>query len=243
MPKIVGYPRASLDNSGELATAVYELGGHSTIHTCADKMNKSVSGAFKALVSAADKFGLIKNQRGDLTCTDLFNQLKHAYSEEEEKLLLRKAFLSSSVFLSLYERFRGQVVPADILDRILVREFDVPAQAASRVSGYFINGAKQVGLLDEDNKLIDIDRPMGKGSEGTKTDVDVEHGERASGSEAKTADIQSPIQNISSDAYSVEFRGPGMNTTIEISEEPDIKIVEAILEKIKKKTGISGGSK
>ena len=155
MPKTIEYPRASLSNAVEVASAVYDLGGKSSIHTCADQMNKSVSGAFKALVSAADKFELINNQRGELTCTELFNQYKHAYSEEEGKSLLQTAFLSSGVFANLYERFRGRVVPTDILDRMLVREFDVPPQIASRISGYFIKGAREVGLLDADNQLID----------------------------------------------------------------------------------------
>ncbi len=125
MPKKVDYPSASLSNSVEIANAVYDLGGQSSIHTCADKLGKSVSGGFKALVSAADKFGLINNQRGELICTDLFNQYRHAYSEEEENNLLQKAFLSSGVFASLYDRFRGRKVPTDILDRMLVREFHV----------------------------------------------------------------------------------------------------------------------
>lgn len=233
MPKVVGYPRASLANSIELANAVYELGGHSTMYTCADKMSKSVGGGFKAVVSAADKYGLIDNQRGDLYCTDLFNQFKHAYSEEEEKSLLRKAFLSSSAFSSLYERFCGRVVPAEILDRILVREFDVPSKVASRVSGYFIHGAKQVGLLDENNKAIDFAEIS---ADVVKSDKEKDREVVVSASIGEgVKEIQSSAQNISPDVYSVQFRGPGLNTTFEILEEHDLLIVEAILQKIKKK--------
>lgn len=244
MPKKVDYPRASLAAAEELAEAVYALGGHSTIHTCADKMNKKVSGAFQALISAADKFGLIDNQRGDLSTTELFNQYKHAYSEEEEQSLLRRAFLSSGVFYSLYERFRGRVVPEEILDRILVREFDVPPQAASRISGYFTQGANQVGLLDENNKLIEIGLENGSVSENVNIVLPSIENEHVTGAPVKVVANQSPtVQDIGSDVYSVQFRGPGMNTTIEISEDHDLAIVTAILEKIKKKIGIKDEEK
>lgn len=239
MPKIVEYPRASLANSMELASAVYGLGGHSSIHTCADKMKKKVGGSFSALISATDKFGLIDNEKGELSCTELYNEYKHAYSEEEEQAILRKAFLSSGVFASLYERFRGRIVPAEILDRILIREFEVPPAVASRISGYFINGAKQVGLLDPDNKLVNYDSDITEQSESMKHTEDTLPKEAIS----STTQIPDHVETNSahdSNAYSISFKGPGLNTTFEITEEHDLLIVDAILQKIKKKMESTG---
>jgi len=241
MPKIVGYPRASLTNAIDLANAVYELGGHSSTHTCADKMGKKTGGSFSALVSATDKFGLIASQRGELTTTDLFNEYKHAYSEEEGRKLLRKAFLSSDVFAALYERFCGQVVPAEILDRILIREFEVPAPAAARISGYFINGAKQTELLDQDNKLVDCD-DVGMSDEDVVSDKKTPLQEDVLElSQGKVDENVSSMQLMDASSYSVVFRGPGLNTTIEITEEDDLLIVGAILKKIKTKIGVVEG--
>ena len=235
MPKTVDYPSASLSNAVEIASAVYDLGGKSSIHTCADKLGKSVSGAFKALVSAADKFELIHNQRGELTCTELFNKYKHAYSEKEEKDLLQKAFLSSGVFASLYDRFRGRKVPADILDRMLVREFEVPPRLASRISGYFVKGAREVGLLDEDDQLLDNESEQ-KSKSVQRDEPDTPMHEQEIDKIEADADI--PCTNP--DVYSVRFAGPGINTTIEITEDCDLLIVNAVLKKIKMKLGITG---
>lgn len=237
MPKIVDYPRGSLSNAVEIASAVYDLGGQSSIHTCADQMGKSVSGAFKALVSAADKFGLINNQRGELTCTELFNKYKHAYSEEEERSLLQKAFLSSGVFVSLYERFRGRKVPTDILDRMLIREFDVPPALASRISGYFVKGAREVGLLDADNQLLN--------NESVQQDKSTPPDDSDTSMQSQDIDkieTEAVISHINTDVYSVRFVGPGLNTTIEVTEGDDLLIVNAILKKIKTKLGISEGN-
>ena len=230
MPKIVEYPRASFASAIELASAVYDLGGRSSIQTCADKMKKKVGGSFKAIVSSADKFGLIYNQRGELSCTELFTEYQHAYSEEEEITLLKNAFLTSGVFLSLYERFKGRTVPAEILDRILVREFDIPPQVAPRISGYFITGAKQVGLLDDGNKLVDaeIGRP----------DLGEESVKREAGKAETATSVSDEIAELlpsNPDLYSILFQGPGLNTRIEIESEDDLLIVEAIIKKIKKR--------
>lgn len=238
MPKIVDYPRASLSNAVEIATAVYDLGGESSVHTCADKMGKKVSGGFTALVSAADKFKLINNQRGELTCTELFNEYKHAYSEEEENSLLQKAFLSSGVFANLYDRFRGRKVPTDILDRMLVREFEVPPQVASRISGYFVKGAREVGLLDADNQLLDNVRE----NKNEQQDKSVLSGVSDTSMQDQVVDKFETEPDISCnnpDVYSVRFVGPGLNTTIEITEDYDLLIVDAVLKKIKMKLGIS----
>lgn len=234
MPRTVDYPRASLSNAVEVANAVYDLGGQSSIHTCADKMGKSVSGAFSALVSAADKFNLIENLRGELTCTELFNKYRHAYSEEEEKSLLQKAFLSSGVFASLYDRFRGREIPADILDRMLVREFEVPTRLASRISGYFIKGAREVRLLDADNKLFDNENKLqDECIQPDDSDISMRNQDIV---EVKT---ETEIQRTNPDVYSVRFVGPGLNTTIEVTEGYDLLIVNAVLNKIKMKLGIS----
>ncbi|PCJ20266.1 MAG: hypothetical protein COA96_15865 [SAR86 cluster bacterium] len=235
MPKVVDYPRASLSNAVEIANVVYDLGGKSSMHTCADKMGKSVSGAFKALISAADKFELINNQRGELTCTELFNQYKHAYSEEEEQSLLQKAFLSSGVFANLYDRFRGHKVPTDILDRMLVREFNVPPQLASRISGYFIKGAREVGLLDVDNQLLDSEsKPQDECIQSDDSDISIQ------GQGLDRIDAEAEISLSNSDVYSIRFVGPGLNTIIEVTEGCDLLIVDAVLNKIKMKLGLSG---
>ena len=238
MPKIVDYPGASLSNAVEIANAVYDLGGQSSIHTCADKMGKRVSGAFKALVSAADKFDLINNQRGELTCTELFNKYKHAYSEEEEKDLLQKAFLSSSVFANLYDRFRGRKVPTDILDRMLVREFEVPPRLASRISGYFVKGAREVGLLDLDNQLFGNVRDNESEQQDESilsddSDISLQN------HDIDEIEAETEISRINPDVYSVRFVGPGLNTTIEVTEGYDLLIVDAVLNKIKMKLNIA----
>ncbi len=70
MSKTAYFPRASLNSCLELANAVYDLSGSSSIEMVAEKLDKKVSGAFSALIAAGVAFGLISNSRGQLEISD-----------------------------------------------------------------------------------------------------------------------------------------------------------------------------
>lgn len=155
MSKSIDYPKASFKNSLELAKATYDL-GDSKIETCADKLGKKNSGAFNNLLNAAVKFGLIKRKKGILSTTDLYDNIETSYSEEEENNYLIKAFLNPVLFNSVYEKYKDTVLPVDILENILIREFEVDQRVAKQVSGYFKTGAKATKLLNDDNTFVKI---------------------------------------------------------------------------------------
>ncbi|HZQ42192.1 MAG TPA: hypothetical protein VFA99_03030, partial [Acidobacteriaceae bacterium] len=135
MPKIVDYPRASLRSSLELAAAVDALGGSCTDEMCAQRMSrKHGSGAFNSLINAAVKHGLVDSKRGNLSTTPLYSRdYKHAYSDTQRMEALRRAFLNVPLFKRIHERFVGKALPEDILDKLLIREFEVPEDLARRV--------------------------------------------------------------------------------------------------------------
>ncbi len=148
MPKVLEYPRASLKASLDLSKAISDLGGSAKIEIVAEKMGLKVSGSFQALIGAAKKYGLAETSRGQLTITGLYREYKHAYSDEEAAKVLRKAFLGVPLFQKAYDRFRDSKLPIDILDRVLIREFDVDEAMASRVVGYLLEAGRLAKLLD-----------------------------------------------------------------------------------------------
>ncbi len=155
MPKNIDYPKASFKNSLEIAKATYEL-GDCKIETCADKLGKKNSGAFNDLVNGAIKYGLVKRKKGMLAATDLYNSIETSYDPDEKNNNFTKAFLSPVLFESIYEKYKDTKLPVDILDNVLIREFNVSQKIASQVSGYFKAGAKFINLLNEDNTFIKI---------------------------------------------------------------------------------------
>jgi hypothetical protein len=235
MAKQIDYPRATLKNSLELAQAIDDLGGQCSIEMAADKLNKKVSGAFQALVGSAARYGLVSNKKGQLQTSALFRDHKLAYSKEEADVALTLAFLNPPLFRSIFDRFEGRELPISHFEKLLIREFSVPEQISSRVSKYFLDGAKQCALLGADNTL-----KAGSAGGGENT-VNDDEAEDAKETESKPVDGSLNNTDINQDVieddskYSVRIKGPGMDSVIVVNEEEDLLIIKAMLKKVEKK--------
>jgi hypothetical protein len=157
MPKTIEYPRTSYLSAWEVAEVVDDTGGKCAIETCARKLNRKVSGSFKAIIGSAVKFGLVTSKRELLTTTNLFRRIKHAYDKQEEKIYHREAFLHPPLFTQICRKFRSRELPVHMLDVMLIREFGVEEINAQNVAKAFVDGARMVGVLDERNVVADID--------------------------------------------------------------------------------------
>ena len=158
MPKLIDYPRTTYTSAWEVADVVDDTGGKCALDTCARKLNRKVSGSFKAIVGSAVKFGLLTSKRELLTTTTLFRRIKHAYDKKEEILFHREAFLTPPLFTQLCRKFRQRELPIQMLDVMLIREFGVEEINAPSVAKAFVEGARMVGILDENAIIADIDQ-------------------------------------------------------------------------------------
>ena len=158
MPKLIDYPRTTYATAWELSEVVDDTGGKCAIDTAARKLNRKVSGSFKAIIGSAVKFGLLTSKRELLSTTTLFRRIKHAYDKQEELLFHREAFLNPPLFTQLCRKFRSRELPVQMLDVMLIREFDVEEINAQAVAKVFTDGARMVGLLDEQNVVADLDQ-------------------------------------------------------------------------------------
>ena len=104
---------------------VDDTGGKCAIDTAARKLDRKVSGSFKAIIGSAVKFGLMTSKRELLSTTTLFRRIKHAYDKKEELLFHREAFLTPPLFTQLCRKFRSRELPVQMLDVMLIREFGV----------------------------------------------------------------------------------------------------------------------
>lgn len=228
MAKQIDYPRATLKNSLQLAQAVDDLGGQCTTELAADKLNKKVSGAFNALIGSAVKYGLLTSKSGQLAVTQLFRDHKLAYSSDEAKKVLIKSFLSPPLFSRVTVRFNGIELPVSHFEKLLIREFDVPEQMGSRVAKYYLEGAKQCGILNSKNIL--------KSGNHEEDEQDPTANESEALEEVSDTTVTHAV-STSSKSYTVRITGPGMDTAMAIEEPADLLIVRAMLEKIENKLG------
>ncbi|MBC6612861.1 hypothetical protein H8B15_18205 [Hymenobacter sp. BT507] len=158
MPKTIDYPRTTYASAWEVAEVVDDTGGKCAIETSAKKLDRKVSGSYKAIIGSAVKFGLLTSKREILTTTNLYRRIKHAYDKQEEKIYHREAFLHPPLFMQICRKFRNRELPVHMFDVMLIREFGVEEINAQNVAKAFVEGARMVDILDERNVIVDVDQ-------------------------------------------------------------------------------------
>jgi hypothetical protein len=112
---------------------------------------------------------------------------------------------------------------------MLIKEYDVDDNAASRIKKYFIEGAKITGLLDSQNKLKVLDTVSSSEEESN-------HGEEVQVIQQIPVSLETNAISLSDlDEYVFHITGPGINSRIAIREEDDFILLEVMIRKIKKK--------
>jgi len=236
MPKNLNYPLASFQKAFALADAVDALGGSCSVESCAEKMQRKISGGFMVIISSAQKFNLIGFEKGIITISEDYKLIKHSYTNSERIAFLRKAFLSPQVFSILYERFKGRNLPVEMLDKILIREFGVEENTVGRIAGYFLEGLKTYGLLNG-NRLADDD--VQEKAIPIEEAVKIEPASETIPNHSKKETIPDPLDasftHINSERYEVQLTGPNISTKLNLDDEEDVLILEAIIKKVRKK--------
>ncbi|WP_313181405.1 hypothetical protein [Sphingobacterium siyangense] len=235
MPKIKNYPDAAFEKCLELAYAIESLGGECLSATAAEKLNRTESGGYGVLVSATVKHGLITNIKSTLKITDLFKKIIHAYTEDEALVFKREAFLKPEVFKLIYERLKGKKLDISILGKVFIREYDVDSKSAQKVAGYFIKGIKLLGLLDQQDNLLNVE--FGLISENS----DISAEEDIAVEEVKVEDVKSPEFTImqrpfstNEEEYIIHLKGPTIDSRLVIKDEDDFVILTSYINKIRK---------
>ncbi|MFL6674245.1 MAG: hypothetical protein ACJ8LG_13260 [Massilia sp.] len=217
--------------------------GSCSIELAAEKLGKKVSGAFAALIGAAVKYRLIQGKGGKLSVTPLYREYKLAYTPQDAARQLQESFLAPPLFRSVYERFKNQKLPVAHFEKLLIKEFAVPDGFASRVVMYFLDGAKQCGVLNSDNHIVESGAVV-----TAQEDVDFVEEEKADppqvdgSAPTEAAELKAVVEQASRqptavgapDEFRLNLRGPGMDFSLEIREMDDLELVQVMLRKIEK---------
>jgi hypothetical protein len=229
MPKIIDYPRASLERALLLAETVDRLGGECSDQSAAEHMGLKVSGSFAALIGATVKYGLITNTKGKLKIEPLFQDYKLAYDDKQKMETLRKAFMTPPLFAAITKRFEGQVLPTHF-EKLLIREHDVSEDFASRIVAYYSEGAKESGILAPNGTINSNPKHV-------TGDGDLNAGTDSAGpivSEDEPVTRMDTTVSSSKRGYTLRIFGPGIDSTINLKDEDDLEIVEATLKKVRR---------
>lgn len=248
MPKIVDYPLFPFHKAMELVNAVDYLGGSCTIADCAHQLKKKISGGFGVLISSAIKHDLIQRKGDRLSVSELYKKIKFSYNPAEKIDCQRVSFLHPVLYRKVYDRFKGKELPLAMLDKLLIREFQVEEKVSEKIAGFFVEGLKRLHLI-KDGRLLPADGvvntaaiqepvqmtlPLSK-----QTYIEQLPLENLGDSQENSAEINELVK-AQPGKFLFSIQGNGINSKVVIDNTEDFQIVEALLAKVKRMLGSNG---
>lgn len=148
----IQFPYADLDSAVKVAEAVFAIGGQRAPQEqlAARLGHESVkAGAFRVKLSTARTFGLIESKQQDaagISLTKIGQQINDPKTSARARV---EAFMAVPLYLKIYERFRGTMLPADEgLENIMV-SLGVSSKQKDKARQAFQRSAQQAGLFPE----------------------------------------------------------------------------------------------
>lgn len=146
------YPRDSLQQALVVAQKIADENAGAPMNRLlvADALGiKPASSNFKYLLSSSRTYGLTEGteKATEVSLTPLGKKITRS-SGAERQTALRQAVLSSELFKEFFERFNGNKLPSpDMLRKLLVADFGVPADRASEAAELLIDNGTFVGVI------------------------------------------------------------------------------------------------
>ncbi|MGB6482731.1 MAG: hypothetical protein WBE86_04510 [Candidatus Acidiferrales bacterium] len=143
----IGFPYLDLDDSVEIAKAVYTLGGS----TCqwdqlAAHLNAAANGGgFRARLQTAKMFGLLNYDRGTVTLTSLGARIS---DPAQERAARAESFLRIPLYNKVHEDFKNAVLPPPSGLETAMVNMGVSAKQKSKARQVFERSAKQSGFFE-----------------------------------------------------------------------------------------------
>lgn len=135
---------------------------------------KPTTKSFTYTLSAAKQFGLITTSSGKtLTLTDVANRLVRPVEDASVLNRLRvDCFALPNLYTDLINEYSGRSMPAiEVLENVLVSNYDIAPNAANTAATTFIETANEVGTIH--NGILDMnsDPSIFKETQNTMTEV------------------------------------------------------------------------
>jgi hypothetical protein len=171
-------PYIALDETFRLANAIYAQGGGTASTDMMSRLmgNSSSSSSFNKKIGALKLYGVLSEQAGIYTLTDIGNAIAAPVSEANGGAGRRTAFLNVPQFAKLFERLKSKLLPADeFLKNILEQDVGVSRDFSVAWVKAFKDALTATGLLftraDGKNQILEFpminsEPPSGRSDSG-----------------------------------------------------------------------------
>ena len=149
----IRFPYDDLQSAIGVAHAVHVLGGRCETDQLAGELKYSSvdNGAFRMRVATARTFGLITTARDGISLTPTGRKVVDPGQEADGRV---EAFLNVPLYLAVYDRFRGGVLPpASGLENVF-DELGVASKQTDKARQAFQRSAEQAGFFSHGNDRL-----------------------------------------------------------------------------------------
>lgn len=143
----IEFPYLDLENSFEITTGIYEIGGSSCDwdQLAAHLKQAAQGGGFRLRMICAKQFGLVTYDRGKANLTALGLRM---VDPQQLRAARVEAFLNIALYRAIYDRFRGGTLPPQAgLEREMV-SLGVSAKQSDKARLAFFRSAKWAGFFE-----------------------------------------------------------------------------------------------
>jgi hypothetical protein len=199
----IRFPYLDQDDAVDIAKKIFEVSGNSCEKfALAAKLNVSADGGgFNLRVGTAKMYGFVAGEKGTLTLTDLGLRVIDA---QTEKAARAESFLLVPLFKSVYEEYKGQLLPANPALEAAMEKLGVAPKQKDKARQVFQRSATQAGYFAfGNNRLVAPTLKVGTaetpspppppaGGEGTKLST----GDRGAGNGGNPPEYPPFIQGL-----------------------------------------------
>jgi hypothetical protein len=117
----------------------------------------SLNGASARAVAALAHYGLLDREKDQYSLSQTAKKYLLPINDSDKEDAMRDAALSPSLFMEIYDAFKGQVIPRQFTNR-LIQEFGIQQKAAADVERIFRNTMETAGFL-KSNGILNAESP------------------------------------------------------------------------------------
>jgi hypothetical protein len=152
------YPSYDIEYCLNLVKRIYDNFGSGNYYAKREELAKTLGiseGHLQTQVSSATQYGLLELKSGEgYKPTKLFIAIIKPINESQKNESLIQAFKSPNIYTSIIDKFENEKLPTLMpLSNILLQHFSFSDVASEKAASIFIDNAKYLKLLTEDNVL------------------------------------------------------------------------------------------
>lgn len=121
-----------------------------------------LNGASARTIAALTQYGLLDREKDQYRLSATARKYLIPNGDEDQVEAVKAAALSPTLFSEIYHAFRGQVIPKQLVNR-LINEFGIQQKAAPDVERIFKETMKTAGIL-QNNNILDAEQSRASGA-------------------------------------------------------------------------------